>query len=585
MDTEQLIAELEALGPGEGSERLRELIDSGQVDTADLQLVEQHFAQVDPIQWEAVVEIADFQGRLQTERQLEDDTLETQAQAREQERIESDITELRESGASETEVRSELERRGEDSGSINSTLGELNVPLEFLQMAGLSQDLTPEQAADLLEDFSLATGQEFRDFEELLESGVLQDPRNQQIVRALVPEQEPQVITSFDIPLMSGEKVSITGDQLQQAQQALQMDQRQLTTIARLGDTYDIRRADGTGVAWQPLSLLMRVAGNLPVSQQGRENRAALYQEQRRARAAFEQAERAGSALPPAAIQELREKYEAAKKAYLESGDRLNTAAPGMTNSEMAQRYKEGLRRFSGNEGLAFVGAINPSLANKLFASNGDMEKVSYEDGRLIGQIMSEALPGAADTDDLIAGLVGMGYGEAAGSSSLAVLLSQLAARSGGGSAGRVRIKTDPTAIRQAAKDLYRQMFRADPTDEQLAGFVSQAQSAEASAPDDQNVDIGAAIREGMEATREYQRLYGKKPSGLTESEYQGQFAAAQASILGNEVAGDSAVRLGMASGKFQTAVGAAAGTAEAWDNSTFLGRLARAGQMFETLT
>jgi hypothetical protein len=35
-----------------------------------------------------------------------------------------------------------------------------------------------------------------------------------------------------------------------------------------------------------------------------------------------------------------------------------------------------------------------------------------------------------------------------------------------------------------------------------------------------------------------------------------------------------------MRGGKYQTTVGAATGTREAWDNSTFLGRLARAAQL-----
>jgi hypothetical protein len=55
--------------------------------------------------------------------------------------------------------------------------------------------------------------------------------------------------------------------------------------------------------------------------------------------------------------------------------------------------------------------------------------------------------------------------------------------------------------------------------------------------------------------------------------------------MLGAEVGNNEAVVAGMRSGKYQTTIDAAAGMSEAWDNSTFLGRLARVGQLVGDMT
>jgi hypothetical protein len=153
------------------------------------------------------------------------------------------------------------------------------------------------------------------------------------------------------------------------------------------------------------------------------------------------------------------------------------------------------------------------------------------------------------------------------------------------GGGGRTVMKPDPVAIRQATEDMYRSLYLEDPTDEQLNAMAAKVEAAIVGAPDDQNVDGNARVRDVVESDPMYQKYYGNKPGGMSEEEYQGMHRAAQSSMLGEELAGNAAVRLGMQEGSYQTTVGATMGMKEAWDNSTFLGRLAQASNSFARMT
>ena len=138
----------------------------------------------------------------------------------------------------------------------------------------------------------------------------------------------------------------------------------------------------------------------------------------------------------------------------------------------------------------------------------------------------------------------------------------------------------DPAAIRQSAKDMYKQLYMVDPTDAQLDSFVSQVQSKIAGAADNQTIDAGAQLRDILEADRAYKELYGKMPGGMSEGEYQSQFRAGAQTMLGNEGADPNTIRSGMRDGNYQTTIGAIAGSAKSRNNSTFMGRLAQAAQL-----
>jgi hypothetical protein len=79
----------------------------------------------------------------------------------------------------------------------------------------------------------------------------------------------------------------------------------------------------------------------------------------------------------------------------------------------------------------------------------------------------------------------------------------------------------------------------------------------------------------------EYSELYGKKPGGMNESEYQSQFVGGVQDILGAEADID-AVRSGLRSGDYQSAVGVAAIGGMKGQNSRLLGRWATAKQTLD---
>ena len=54
---------------------------------------------------------------------------------------------------------------------------------------------------------------------------------------------------------------------------------------------------------------------------------------------------------------------------------------------------------------------------------------------------------------------------------------------------------------------------------------------------------------------------------------------------MASTLARNAPAKVGMQEGSYQTTVGATMGTKEAWDNSTFLGRLAQASNAFARST
>ena len=113
-----------------------------------------------------------------------------------------------------------------------------------------------------------------------------------------------------------------------------------------------------------------------------------------------------------------------------------------------------------------------------------------------------------------------------------------------------------------------------------LNSIVSTINSTVSGAATDQSIDVSAQIRKGIEADPQYKELYGKMPAGMTPEEYQAQYRAGAATLLGNEAPDPNAIRSGLRSGNYQTTLGRVAGGKQAWNNSSFLGRLAQAAQV-----
>lgn len=243
-------------------------------------------------------------------------------------------------------------------------------------------------------------------------------------------------------------------------------------------------------------------------------------------------------------------------------------------------QFKEGLAIYGQNDALAYLHAISPTVASSMANTP-------------VGKPVNPALAKRASQLFLNSGfdqqqLQSMGY-FSLGINDYFDYQSANAAASA--PSGPVRQVPDSDAIRQNAKDLWVQLYASEPTDAQLDKIVSATTSAIMSADIDssdgmvQDVNANAQIRKQVEGAPEYQDLYGNKPGGMSESEYQQQFRAGAGSILGNQAADPSAIRSGMRTGQYQTSVGAAAVSSQALDNSTWLGRLAGAAQVLNANT
>jgi hypothetical protein len=257
--------------------------------------------------------------------------------------------------------------------------------------------------------------------------------------------------------------------------------------------------------------------------------------------------------------------------------ERTAATAENLTNRELTRlrnwgvQYIQGMRMYGQNDSLAFLHAMSAPLATRVATTQFD--KLSTMDKKQTYSFMMNA---GFDAENLGK----LGYGWAAGLDEIGVNKDQT------GASGPVRQMPDPEAIRQSAKDLYRTLFATEPTEEQLNQLVGSVTSAIASADIDgsdgvvTDVNATAQIRKRLQEMPEYGDLYGKKPAGMSEEEYQAQFRNGAASILGNAAARPDVIRAGMRSGNYNTSVGAAAMTREAWEGSTFLGRLAQAAQI-----
>lgn len=250
-------------------------------------------------------------------------------------------------------------------------------------------------------------------------------------------------------------------------------------------------------------------------------------------------------------------------------------ADPGriLKPKDLSDRYKRGMELYN-SESTAFFHALDEGLAARMAANPGLLD---VNDARRALGLMQQAGIKGEDAMAFTETMYDLGFVDPM-ATAWADAMQKAADQAAGGSQ-RIRTLPDPVAVRQSAKDFYRQMFLTEPDDATLDRFAASVSDAIMSAEDDEAVDPNARIRQAAEQMPEYQKYYGNKPGGMAEEEYQGMHRAAQGSMLGDELADNQAVRVGMREGSYQTTVGSAAGTKEAWNNSTFLGRLARAAQ------
>jgi hypothetical protein len=138
--------------------------------------------------------------------------------------------------------------------------------------------------------------------------------------------------------------------------------------------------------------------------------------------------------------------------------------------------------------------------------------------------------------------------------------------------------------VKEQVQQLWSRMFLADVDDATVQAMTANLQSQLDAAPEGMNVDISSRIAAFLRGQDVYDELYRNKPAGMSEEEYQSQFAAGTADMLGNEL-DPEALKAGMRTGDYNTAVGRAASTKKLLTNSTLRGRWAQAKQTLDQFT
>lgn len=236
--------------------------------------------------------------------------------------------------------------------------------------------------------------------------------------------------------------------------------------------------------------------------------------------------------------------------------------------TQLALKYQEGQYIYAGNDTLAYVHTFDPALASRLASGHGTAQDLDKYNGLLVKGNWDQNAFTAMGV--YVSGLKDYGQNQDSG---------------GGRGSGVIRSIPDQDALRQAAKDMYRQLFAAEPSDAELNSLVAGVNSAVSGAGAHQTVDPQAKLRAALEANPHYNELYGNKPGGMSEADYQGQFQGAARQLLGTSAPDPSAIQGGMRTGDVQTTLGQITAQKSSFNNSTFMARLASAAQVVQENT
>jgi hypothetical protein len=471
-----------------------------------------------------------------------------------------------------------------------------NAPIWLVQL--LNRDLSAEELAELetlVNDTLAEQGLPPIDSLEDLNT-TTQDLAADLVARYIGPVEEEEVVFEpfTHLAMKFGPDFTMKTVDFEQAKSLTGFDDDMFKKTLEVADAFGMRREGGNEVAWQPVSLLMNMTDHM-VSTSLEERQAILGRIRTLGQQIKEMEEGGGPRNPEAAntrLQAARRQYQKliAEWRSMSPTERINGAdGDGNQNlREVFDRFGAGLEMYGSIESLAMLHAVNPGLAARIWESDGNPQKVSAEDKNLMGYYLSKAVPGAGSSGDALgAALVTMGYGEAGGDAFAIDLVKNVDVvrnpekyAEDDDSSGPKRVIPDRMAVEQNARDTMEILYPTAANEEDVRAITDRVMNEYASAPDEQQVNVEARIRQYVEELPQYGEFYGNKPGGVTESQYKNVMTAGSRSMLGNEGDLTQAGALGMKSGKYQTAVGAAMGTSAAYDNSTFMGRLAQAAQI-----
>jgi hypothetical protein len=506
--------------------------------------------------------------------------------------VESVAGQAQEQGADEGEARQLAE------GQIPSTeLMGATEPDWLLQQNG--GYLSPQQKRRYVDYWNDAYGTFFRDFDTDL-APILgrfdgSETEVQNFAAAVLADQEPLISSAITLPLVQGErKVSYTQEQMEQLR-TMGFSNDAITRLVRLSAITSgedaIRPGDvGDTLRVGPLAMLARYFGGgeeFARFNQTQQEMAALEQQlgldpgdynrmSQAERRAFRQRLEDSSYQSPT---ESRGTGRVGLVDRLESMGRSlglreeHGVTPGIIAAN--NNFRRGMDMYRGDEFLSFVHAVDPALAQRVAGYGPDPENWDWRDNAAVFNIMERAGAAPDSTTGLrqlesAAGFFGyFNTGRGGG---------------GGGGAGPVRRLVDPVAVKEQVQQLWSRMFLADVDDATVAAMTANLQKQLDEAPEGMSFDVSARIAAFLRGQDVYDELYRNKPAGMAEEEYQSQFAAGVGDMLGNEL-DPEALKAGMRSGEYNTAVGRAASTKKLLTNSTLRGRWAQAKQTLDQFT
>lgn len=488
------------------------------------------------------------------------------------------VTQERQAAGEDADVAAEAAEAEVGDGSIIGDLAQ-GTPTWILEQYGVLDD---NQKSRIVEYWNDLYGTNFTSFESVIpliekapttpQSPVLQ------VVESALLDAEPTPAFQVKLPVSvgrTGRAVTLTPGDMAVLQDAYGMSADAITRSVRLASVA-ANNLDPTGEPqWQPIVALLAATGRLDEMAQAEQ----IEQTDRRtAQVRGEARERMGpiaAAGGPGA--DLVASAGAGRPAQTRGaagplGRRSGTAR---SVTDLVQSYNEGLQQYNHDETLAFLHSLDPALANRIAMSGGDPLKVNGADNAKAVTLLQRGgiiAKGSTPFEQL---------GGRGNSHILGQLQNYFDTTDGARAEGEEpkRQLPDPVAVRQTLSDLWRAIMRQEPSESIQRAFEAELNTILSTAPDEQSIDVQARIKQFVQGQPLYRELYGHKPAGMSEADWQGQYQAAVQSILGNEH-DENSILAAMRGGDYQTAVGSAAASKAAATNSTWLGRLARAGQV-----
>jgi hypothetical protein len=473
---------------------------------------------------------------------------------------------------------------------------ELQLPEWVLAAAG-NRNLTPQEIDRFLENINQFHGTEFTDINDptLQRMFATATAENAHILQATLDETPVLPTVSVTLPL--GGRLTMASDLFLAASERYSVDEGTLARVVQMADIAGMTGQYGRNglggepvVFWQPLLGVLKATGQLDAiaARAGAADDAkakaedypfAQYNQGLQDRIAQGNAQVISDTLEGRPTQT---RFDAGGVPKDEPYGAPTQRPTGI--ARIAADFKHGMSRFE-DPGIALIYTLDPELAVRIWRRGQDGQPLSGTDEMRVQELAG--LAGYSNTAAWRDALVTSGDPRFASLTDdwLSGYFQRVDAQRAFEERdltddGTTPQRPDPVQIEQAVKDMWRNLFLEDPDPAVAAQFTAQLNAAIGGLGEGESIDPNARLRQFAEGSDQYQEYYGRKPAGMAEEEYQGMFRSGQRSVLGNELAGNAAVKAGMREGQYQTTVGAAAGTREAWDNSTFLGRLARAAQL-----